>query len=223
MRNSAKFVHFLCSIIGLSHVVFGTEFTFDLAANGEECFFENINQNSKCQFEFQVVSGGQLDVDVIIESPMKQIIYKAERKELDRFNFNTSETGVHRICFNNQFSTFTEKSIFILFETGRTNQLLQLLEEHDHEMTFMESRADQIHDYLENIINLQTYYRLREGYGRRFAKELNDRVLWWSVTQTFVILIIGITQVLVLRKLFEKDPSSNKSKITLAHQIEVFG
>ena len=38
----------------------------------------------------KVVSGGALDVDVIIESPTRRIIYQGQRKELDQFNFNAT-------------------------------------------------------------------------------------------------------------------------------------
>ena len=60
------------------------------------------------------------------------------------------------------------------FETGKANQLLKILEEHDHEMTFMETRADDIHDFLEDIINYQKQYRLvsatvdEQSHGRPF-------------------------------------------------------
>lgn len=113
MKNDFKFVHITCSLICMSNVVFGTEFTFDLAKNGEECFYEYINQNIMCEFEFQVsfrmkkkglkidqrslflnlkvVSGtSALDVDVYIESPSRKTIYKQIRKEDDRFKFNTT-------------------------------------------------------------------------------------------------------------------------------------
>ena len=38
--------------------------------------------------------------------------------------------------------------------------------------------------------------------GRSFAEDLNDRVQWWSLGQTTVIILVGIGQVLVLRSFF---------------------
>lgn len=64
------------------------------------------------------------------------------------------------ICFNNEFSTFTEKTIFLQFEAGKKNQMLQHIEENKTEMTFMESTANGIHKNLDNMINAQTHYRL---------------------------------------------------------------
>lgn len=36
------------------------------------------------------MSGGQLDVDAFIEGPDQQLLYKEQRKEHDRFKFNTT-------------------------------------------------------------------------------------------------------------------------------------
>lgn len=64
------------------------------------------------------------------------------------------------ICFNNEFSTFTEKTVFLLFEAGKKKQTLERLEENENEMTFMETTANEIHNHLENIIVAQKHYRL---------------------------------------------------------------
>lgn len=38
--------------------------------------------------------------------------------------------------------------------------MLETMRDDDTEMTFMEITADQIHNYLEHVINYQTRYRL---------------------------------------------------------------
>ncbi|XP_055309932.1 transmembrane emp24 domain-containing protein 7-like [Sitodiplosis mosellana] len=200
MKNYCKFIFFL-----IPTLVFGTEFTFDLPDNDEECFHELITTtNITCVFEFQVVSGGQLDVDVIIEGPNQRHIYKELRKEYDTFKFNVTHPGEHVICFSNQFSTFTHKSIFMSFVAGDENPLFKGSEEHDTVMTFMEATSDEMHDTLSDIILGQTHYRLQEAHGRRFAEELNERVLWWSMSQTILIIAISLSQVLILRNFFSE-------------------
>lgn len=51
----------------------------------------NLHENFKL---FQVVTGGQLDVDASIETPSKKPIYKELRKGYDSFKFNTT-VGAH--------------------------------------------------------------------------------------------------------------------------------
>lgn len=62
----------------------------------------------------------------------------------------------------------------------------------------MESSAQNIHEKLKVVDDYQTHHRLREATGRKQAEDLNERVLWWSLGQTAVLLAIGIGQVRVL-------------------------
>lgn len=59
-----------------------------------------------------------------------------------------------------------------------------------------------VHETLNNILDAQTHYRLNEGKGRKRAEELNSRVMWWSLLETFVVLTIGIGQVMILKNFF---------------------
>ena len=66
----------------------------------------------------------------------------------------------------------------------------------------METSAVTIHEALKVILDYQTHHRLREAQGRAFAEELNERVQFWSIGESLIILCIGIGQVLVLRSFF---------------------
>lgn len=48
----------------------------------------------------------------------------------------------------------------------------------------------------------------REAQGRKRAEDLNERVLWWSIAETFAILAISVTQILVLRNFFTDRATS---------------
>lgn len=45
------------------------------------------------ELNLQVVGGGELDVDVGIAGPNRQIIYKQLRKEFDTVHFNSTVSG----------------------------------------------------------------------------------------------------------------------------------
>ena len=66
----------------------------------------------------------------------------------------------------------------------------------------METSAVSVHESLNTVLDYQTHFRLRETQGRAFAEDLNERVLYWSVGQSVVIIAIGLGQILVLRSLF---------------------
>lgn len=75
-------------------------------------------------------------------------------------------------------------------------------------LTQMESSAKEVHENLKSILDYQTHHRLREAQGRKFAEDLNERTLWWSLAETIAMIMIAIGQVCILRNFFnEKKPS----------------
>lgn len=72
----------------------------------------------------------------------------------------------------------------------------------------METSSVNIHNSLNSIIDAQTHYRLNEARGRKRAEDLNTRVLYWSVGETFLIFLIGIGQVMILRNFFTDKKST---------------
>ena len=66
----------------------------------------------------------------------------------------------------------------------------------------METSAVTIHEALKVVVDYQTHHRLRESQGRGFAEDLNERVQYWSIGESLIVLVIGVGQVLVLRSFF---------------------
>ena len=62
--------------------------------------------------------------------------------------------------------------------------------------------------FLQMGIDFQTHHRLREFQGRNMAEYLNERVQWWSIGQSVLVVIVGISQVFILRHFFTDKRSS---------------
>lgn len=199
------FVSFLGSILRVGSV----ELTFELPDNAKECFYQEIEKNVSSTLEFQVVTGGQYDVDVTLEAPNKEIIYRQVKTQFDSHTFVPAMSGTYKACFSNEFSTFSHKLVYMDFQVG--DELpLPGVGEHVTVMTQMESSAQEIHKNLISVLDYQTHHRLREAQGRKRAEDLNERVLWWSLQETLAILIITIGQVYVLKNFFtDRKPSQN--------------
>lgn len=72
----------------------------------------------------------------------------------------------------------------------------------------MESSSKEIHENLNSILDYQTHHRLREAQGRKFAEDLNERALYWSIFETCAVVFMSFLQVYILRSFFsEKKPS----------------
>lgn len=183
------------------------EFTFDLADNVEDCFYEEIKRNTSAYFEFQVSAGGQLDVDVVLKDPQNQVIYSLERATFDSHQFTAETTGVYTACFSNKFSAFSHKIVYVDFQVGE-EPALPGVDEHATVLTQMETSSQAIHKALNEILDAQTHHRLREAQGRKRAEDINQRVTIWASLETAVLILIGFAQILILRNFFtDRKPS----------------
>lgn len=72
----------------------------------------------------------------------------------------------------------------------------------------METSSVNIHNSLNSIIDAQTHYRLNEAKGRKRGEDLNTRVLYWSVGETILIVLVCIGQVMILRNFFTDKKST---------------
>jgi len=194
-------------------LVSSVELTFELPDNARECFFENIKKGVQTTFEFQVVTGGQYDVDVQVEAPNRQVIYKEIKKQYDTFPFSPEYDGVYSFCFSNEFSTFSHKLVYMDLQVG-DEPSLPGVGEHVTAMTQMETSSQSIHENLNTVVDYQTHHRLRESQGRKRAEDLNERVQLWSILETLTVVVISVGQVLVLRNFFsEKRPSDMRNPL----------
>jgi len=154
------------------------------------------------------VTGGQYDVDAVLEDPQGKVIYKEARKQYDSHTFKTQVPGAYKLCFSNEFSTFSHKVVYMDWQIGdEINGGQRPDGQHAPTprmaaMTKLESSAQTIGDKLRAVDDYQTHHRLREATGRRRAEDLNERVMIWSLGQTATIVLISIGQVLLLRSFF---------------------
>ncbi|KAK6106526.1 Transmembrane emp24 domain-containing protein 3 [Brugia pahangi] len=181
------------------------ELTFELSDSANQCFFEDIKDGIDCVIEYQVVTGGQYDVDMTLEDKEGKILYKGVKKQYDSFSWKTETEGTYKACFSNEFSTFSHKVVYMDWQKGDEGQLLPNVDRVTSRiaaMTQLETSASAIGDRLRLIDDYQTHHRLREATGRKRAEDLNERVLLWSLGQTAIIITLGIAQVLLLRSFF---------------------
>jgi p24 family protein gamma-3 len=64
------------------------------------------------------VTGGHYDVDVTLEAPNKEVLYRKVKTQFDSHTFTATVTGVYSACFSNEFSTFSHKLVYMDFTVG---------------------------------------------------------------------------------------------------------
>lgn len=50
--------------------------------------------------------------------PKKNVIYKQVKKQYDSHTWKAESTGEYRVCFSNEFSTFSHKLVYMDFQVG---------------------------------------------------------------------------------------------------------
>ncbi|XP_018522314.1 transmembrane emp24 domain-containing protein 3 [Lates calcarifer] len=188
-------------------VVFGTELTFELPDNDKQCFYEDLEKDVKLDIDFQVISGGNYDVDCFVTDPDNNILYNEKKKQYDSFSHTTAMKGVYKVCFSNEFSSFTHKTVYLDFRHGDEEPLMPSMTR-STALTQLESSCVSIHEVLKVVADSQTWYRLREAHDRSKAEHLLERVTYWSIGETVLLFVIGIGQVMLLKSFFTEKKGS---------------
>ncbi|RUS86395.1 hypothetical protein EGW08_005845 [Elysia chlorotica] len=104
----------LLCLFGLLSVVLSTEIdlTVDIPAGRQECFWQEIPASTTCEVDYQVIDGGDMDISVYVAGPEGRVIYMDQRKTENVIRFTAEGKGDYKICFDNSFSTFSNKVVF---------------------------------------------------------------------------------------------------------------
>ncbi|KAM4602455.1 transmembrane emp24 domain-containing protein 3 [Polymixia lowei] len=193
----------LCCLILHAILVCGTELTFELPDNDKQCFHEELEIGVKFDIDFQVIAGGNYDVDCFVTDPLNNVLYQERKKQYDSFSHTTTMKGVYKVCFSNEFSTFSHKTVYLDFRAGEERPLLPDMNRASA-LTQMESACLSIHEILKVVSDSQTWYRLREAHDRIRAEDLHERVAYWSIGEAILLFAVSIGQVLMLRSFFSE-------------------
>ncbi|OWR48222.1 putative integral membrane protein Tmp21-I [Danaus plexippus plexippus] len=134
---------------------------------------------------------------------------------------------VYKVCFSNEFSTFSHKLVYMELNVG-PEEPLPGIGDHATVMTQLETSAEEIHSALNKIIDHQTHHRLREAQGRKRAEDLNERVNYWSMGETLAIVCVAFAQIMILKNFFSDRPTQYtkiraKTPLTKAHGYAMSG
>ncbi|XP_035678806.1 transmembrane emp24 domain-containing protein 7-like [Branchiostoma floridae] len=179
-----------------------TACTFDLENRGEICFYQEFYFPGNYSFEFQVIKGGQRDVDVAIMAPDDSLIYNKEREKSGVHNWQTT-VGTYKFCFSNAFSTFNRKLIYMSLMKQETAALAARMgTKRPDDISAWLFVAKQIKESLDIIVELQNRYRRYEAVDLNNALDLSGRVHDWSLYQSVLVVVIGLGQMIILKTLF---------------------
>ncbi|CAK6974855.1 transmembrane emp24 domain-containing protein 5 [Scomber scombrus] len=188
-----------------------SDFTFTLPAGRKECFYQTMKKDASLEIEYQVLDGAGLDVDFFISSPSGKILFSDYHKS-DGVHTVETEDGDYMFCFDNSFSTVSEKLIFfeLIMDNMDADEDPDDWKEYVHGTDMLDMKLEDIMDTINNVkarlgksVKIQTVLRAFEARDRNLQESNFDRVNFWSVFNLIVMLLVSTVQVYLVRSLFD--------------------
>ncbi|XP_060933478.1 transmembrane emp24 domain-containing protein 5 [Limanda limanda] len=188
-----------------------SDFTFTLPPGRKECFYQTMRKDASLEIEYQVLDGAGLDVDFDISSPSGQVLYSDYRKS-DGVHTVETEDGDYMFCFDNTFSSVSEKIIFfeLILDNMDADKDPDDWKEYVQGTDTLDMRLEDIMETINSVkarlgksVQIQTVLRAFEARDRNIQESNYDRVNIWSVISLFVMMMVSSVQVYLVRSLFE--------------------
>jgi len=175
-------------------------FNFDVDANTEECFYENVAAQQSISIIFQVTHGGFLDIDVQLKAPDGRIVYNDEKKTEGKYSFVAHVEGEYSFCFSNKMSTLTPKTVAVSIMLG-DEPIDSIGPKPD--ISPLEEVVSILAEGIKAMKSDQEYMKMREIVHRNTNESTNARVVWWSFFEVAALIALSIWQIYYLKRLFE--------------------
>jgi len=172
----------------------------------KDCFYSAIDAGNRVIVDFFVLRGGLLDIELNIISPMHEVMYTGLHFEQSKYEFTPTQSGVYQVCFNNEMARWTAKVVtFEVLVGDEINKPVAGVPDQNSKNTLtpLEESIRTISNSLDQVEEDQKYLRVREQKHRDTAESTNNRVLWYSILESMVLIGISLGQVYALRKFFE--------------------
>jgi len=204
----------LCCLQGISSIE--RDVTFPIQAQTEECFYEHAIVGQLMELDYQIIDGGSdgvFSVDFSITRPDgKPAVMEMDKSE-NNHQVAIDLDGDYKICFNNKKSRSGSKLIFfeLLLDNDGDQDLdyddLAPDDDYGDEVEEMGASLKLIKERITKSKHLQEQIRAHEFRDRSIAERNFERINFWSLIQVIVMIVAGLSQVLMIRSIFdEKSP-----------------
>ncbi|XP_073964008.1 transmembrane emp24 domain-containing protein 5-like [Choristoneura fumiferana] len=216
------FVTFIFSAV----FAYERDLTFTVQAGRTDCLYQHVKLDEIISVEYQVIDAtrGELDISFQLADPVGRVLVADYKKPEASHEHAAALDGDYRFCFDNTFSTFSTKTVFLDLLT-RNKDLPDDDYDNDKEMelgnsaeTYMMKVRDiaesvsRVRDNVGAARRLQELVSAHEARDRNVAEETCARVMTWSMWQIVFMIGVGVTQVIFVRSLFEERNSRSFRK-----------
>ncbi|KAJ8934984.1 hypothetical protein NQ318_014151 [Aromia moschata] len=182
---------------------FSNALYFHIGETERKCFIEEIPDETNVIGYMPSSTGIGMHVEV--RDPDDKIILSRVYSAEGKISFTSHIPGEHVICmYSNSTAWFSGSQLRVHLDIQVGEHAINYGEVVQKEkLSELQLRIRQLLDQVEQITKEQNYQRYREERFRQTSESTNSRVLWWSVTQTAVLLVMGAWQMKHLKSFFE--------------------
>ncbi|KAI3646383.1 hypothetical protein MP228_009311 [Amoeboaphelidium protococcarum] len=192
--------------------------TFDLMAlpeggiTNERCFSMYMAKDVLVTGSFTSTPGQYQSLNVEFTDAAGSVLYSkkdAIGSQEYKFSFTTHEYADYMLCFiNNLASGIAPQPSYFRTITFTTKTGLEA-EQYTHpsdtinKLKPLEAELKYLQDAMQTIVNEMEYLKGREALMRDTNESTNNRVKWFSVVNTLILVSSGIWQLWYLRNFFQ--------------------
>eukprot|EP00794_Sanderia_malayensis_P016607 gene16607-18293_t len=171
----------------------------------------DVKKGTTIDFEMEVMKGGDLKLSYRIKSPSGAIIAEELEATSVEKDIEAPEDGTYDFCFDNSNSMVTEKVVYFDLGVYDENQdmynelegKLKADNETDKETyTEIVRVTELIRKRIDTVSNYQGIYRAQTGRHQYLIESNMARVTWFSFASCFIMIAVGVLQVILVRNLF---------------------
>lgn len=194
-----------------------------------ECFYQNVKAGLVLEVEYQVIDGGDLDIDFMMKSPNGKVVVNEMRKPDAIHTVDETDEGDYEVCFSNRFSRISQKVVFfeIIIDSDGGDYMDDFGDDDEDWKNFIapdETYGDklatlEVASEAMNVIKtnnaktvqLQSLLRVFEAKDRNIVERNFYRINLWSVINMVVMASVFILQVIMVKGMFSDKKVSTKT------------
>lgn len=187
---------------------------FDIGQQKEKCIIEEIPEDMLVTGYFLLepwdlksfTGSPHFGATVTVRDPNLEVVMSKRYGKFGKFTFSAHTSGQHYLCFQSNLTRFA------VFAGERLKMHLDVqMGEHsiDRNTDNTKDNMDTLENSLRHLIaqmmyitKQQEYQREKEEEFRQISENINNKVLWWAVMQTTLLLSVGFWQMKRLKDFF---------------------
>lgn len=220
----------------LQQEIYETDMNFRIDAGTRTCFFEKGKAGQVMELFYQVIDGqhGDLDISVDVLDPNGVRLISDYKKSQNSIIMDLEQDGDYVFCMDNTYSLMNSKLVFmnvIIEDTvnendekvgndGAEDKEIEIVEwvgttedgeEYKIEVTLIIDSLIKTLNHVMKARHMLDLYSASKSRDSYMALEDTFIVDAWSAFQIVFMVIVGLIQVYMIKKLFTKQTYSIKS------------